>query len=129
MISNNIFLILFSKKLQDHSLKVRKTCDTCEKMSHIYLVYYSFLVSIPVNHSEKMSYFSLSLLLYSCLEGLFHTLQVQNMAKITPKNIVKYCTKNAFAIFFGILKKHVIPAVRYIPRFPYLRAAPDPVIT
>ena len=46
-----------SKMLQDHSLKVRKTCDTC----------------------ERMSYISLSMLLCSCLGGLFHTSQVQKL--------------------------------------------------
>ena len=39
-----------SKMLQDHSLKVRKTCDTCEKCHIFHLVYYSFPVSIPVIH-------------------------------------------------------------------------------
>ena len=131
--------------LQYHSLIVRKTCDTCdtcEKMSNIYQVYYSFPVSIPVNHSdtcdtrdtcytcEKMSYISLSLLLYSCLGGLFHILQMQKKRlkllkkrlKLLQKISQNIAQKNAIAIFFGNLKKHVIPAVRYIPRFRYLRA-------
>ena len=50
--------------LQDHSLQVRKTCNTC----------------------EKMSYISLCILLYFCLGGLFHTLEVQNKAKIAQTN-------------------------------------------
>ena len=58
-----------SKMLQDHSLKVRKTCNTCEKMSYILLC----------------------ILLYFCLGGLFHTLEVQNKAKIAQTNITKKC--------------------------------------
>ena len=67
--------------LQDHSLQVRKTCDTC----------------------EKMSYISLSLPLYFLSRGILHT-KAQKKAKITPKKCHKISQKNAVAIFFNISK-------------------------
>ena len=57
--------------LQNHSLQVRKTCDTCKKMLCI----------------------SLSVLIYSCFGGLFHTLQVQNKAKILKKKVLPNIAK------------------------------------
>ena len=80
--------------LQDHSFKVRKTSDTCEKMSHISFSVLLFSCLDTCDTGEKMSYISLCVLLYSCLGGLFHTLEVQNRAKIAQTNIAK----NAVAI-------------------------------
>ena len=76
-----------SKMLQDHSVKVRKTCDTC----------------------EKMSYISLGVLLLSC----FDTCSILRYLAIFCKNINKCKTsvktiphqKGAAAIFFRYLGK------------------------
>ena len=42
----------------------------------------------------KVDINSLGVLLYSCLGGLFHTLEVQNKAEITQTNIAKKCGRD-----------------------------------
>ena len=51
-------------------------------------------------------------LLFSC-----DTCDILRNFVLKKKNTAKYRTKDAVATFFGILKKHVIPAVWYTPRF------------
>ena len=91
-----------SKMLQDHSLKVRKTCDTCdtcdtcEKMSYISLgvLLFSCLDTCDIcDTCEKMSHISLGVLLFSCLVLRYF---------VKKKDIAQKCGCN---IFENILKK------------------------
>ena len=91
-------------------------CDACDtsRKCHCYGLWVIF-------HFFK-NFFPVSILLISVIPALFCDI----FAIFCKRNIAKYRTKNAVATFSGILKKHPIPVVRYIPRFRYLRAGPEP---
>ena len=86
---------------------------------------HSIPVSITATLARKCHIFHLVLLLYSCLGGLCHTLQVQKKAKITQTNIAKYRKKRSCDIF-QYLEKHAITVICDIPRFRWLRTWQTP---
>ena len=86
---------MMRKMLQNHSLKVRKTCDTC-------------------NTCKKMSYVSLGVLLFSSLDTCdtcdtcdilqYFAIFLRYFAIFFEKEYRNISHKNAVVIFFGILK-------------------------
>ena len=87
-----------------------------------------------MQHLWEMSYISLGVLLFSCLDTCDTCGILRYFVKKCKKN-VKMCKKksvktiphntapkSAVAVFFGILEKHAVSAVRYLPRFRYLWA-------